>query len=92
MVSRRKDIVGNSLSERESVMLDMHQGRYYGVKDAGHAIWLALENPTSIETMCAQLCRDFDVGADECSADVLLFLQDLLDQGLLDVHEHRTTG
>ena len=85
IVQRRTDVIDNSLSDCESVMLDVERGRYFGLKDAGHEIWRMLETPTSVDDLCGELCERFDVDPATCRADVLVFLADLAQHDLIDV-------
>lgn len=91
IVRRKDDVIGNALSERESVMLDIDRGRYFGVKEVGHAIWVQLDQPTSVRDLCRRLLEDFDIDDETCRRDVLHFLEQLLDHELIHANTPDTT-
>jgi hypothetical protein len=67
----------------EIVMLDAAQGCYFGLDPSGSAIWTLLETPTSVEHLCAELVRRYDVSPERCRSEVLFFLHELRDAGLV---------
>lgn len=91
IVRRSDDVIGNALSEQESVMLDIERGRYFGVKDVGHVIWADLEQPSTVEDLCLRLRQQFDIDEETCRTDVLAFLDKLLAHGLIHANTPDTT-
>lgn len=91
VVRRRDHVIGNALSERESVMLDIDRGRYFGVKEVGHVIWTEIEQPTNVDNLCRRLGQQFDVDEETCRNDVIAFLEQLLAQGLIDADTSHTS-
>ena len=69
----------------EAVMMSITAGRYYGLNAVASRIWELLETPKTIAQLCAQICEEFEVDAKTCEAQVLNFVQDLIDNGV--VHE-----
>lgn len=49
------------------------------------AIWKCLENPITIADVCRALAQEFDIEPADCEADVLAFLEDLHDRGLIQL-------
>ena len=79
---RRKDLIAQSL-EGELVMLDMQSGNYFGLDPIASKIWDYLASPKDIKTLCQSLMQEYEVGEDECQADVCSFISDLLDKGMV---------
>lgn len=85
LVQRRGDLLANDLSTTETVMLDVTQGSYYGLKDVGKAIWDQLEEPIAVSVVCDRLGVQFDVDAETCRIETVAFLEHLLERGLIVV-------
>lgn len=69
----------------ELVMADIDAGKYYGLNDIATAIWQNLETKITVEELCKRLCDTYEVTAEQCSADVLLFLKELETRNLISV-------
>jgi hypothetical protein len=77
----------------EVVMLDTRQGCYFGLDPTGSAIWELLDLPHSAEQLCAVLVERYDIAAENCLAEVLPFLRELAEAGLVEpVHTHSSAG
>ena len=85
-ISRRADLLASGL-RGETVMLDVQQGRYFGLDDIGSDIWALLESPLSVGELCEQLVATYDVDAEICQRDVLALLEELREAGLLQIHD-----
>ena len=84
-LSRNGDILHAPVGSEETVMMSVTAGRYYGLNAVASRIWELLETPKTIAQLCAQICEEFEVDAQTCEAEVLKFVQDLIDNGI--VHE-----
>lgn len=69
----------------ELVMLDPRQGMYFALDSVGHRIWVMLEQSHDIDALCRTLVEEFDVPAETCRADVLAFLEQLVDAELVSI-------
>ncbi|MEA2437069.1 MAG: hypothetical protein QOF65_1625 [Thermoleophilaceae bacterium] len=69
----------------ELVMLDPRKGRYFGLNPIGARIWELIEEPRSVESLCARLQAEFDVPDETCRADVLAFLEQLQREELVEI-------
>lgn len=67
----------------EVVILGMQEGAYFGVDAAGARIWALLQTPRRLGELVTTLTDEYAVPADQCAADVLAFVEDLLDRGLV---------
>lgn len=71
--------------EDEVVILGMKDGVYYGLNPVGAFIWSKIQEPRKIEEVRDSILEEFDVGREECEADLMELLQELLDNGLIEV-------
>ena len=69
----------------ETVLLGMKTARYYGLADVGARIWALLRDPVSVSSICETIAREYDVAPERCEQDVLRFLEELADNGLIEV-------
>jgi hypothetical protein len=69
----------------ELVMADIDAGKYYNLNDIGTAIWQNLGHQITVEDLCKRLCENYEVTAEQCSAEVMTFLKDLETRGLISV-------
>ncbi len=65
------------------VMMSIDNGEYYGVGGVGPRIWELLESPRTVEQITAAIVEEFEVEADSCREDMLGFIRQLLDMGLV---------
>jgi len=84
-LSRNGDILHAPVGAEEAVMMSVAAGRYYGLNAVGSRIWELLENPKTIAQLCASICEEFEIDAQTCEVEVLKFVQDLMDNGV--IHE-----
>lgn len=87
VVVRSRRVVENELNADETVMLDVDQGRYFGVSEIGKVIWETVAEPTSVDDLVAVLLERYEVDEETCRREVISFLNELTDQGLLDVED-----
>ncbi len=69
----------------EVVMLSVAKGKYYGLNDIAAAVWERIERPIGVGALCDSLQRSFKVSREECEADVVAFLEQLLAKGLIRI-------
>jgi hypothetical protein len=84
VVVASRDQVASDLAG-ETVLLSMKTARYYGLADVGARIWELVREPVSVSTICATIEREYDVEPVRCKADVVRFLEDLAEHGLIEV-------
>ncbi len=82
MLRRTDDQVSAPLDEW-LVMMDVDAGKYYLLDEIASFVWTRLEKPTSVAELVAELCSRYDVSAERCEADVLPFLDQLHEKGLV---------
>jgi hypothetical protein len=86
VVSSRPDLVAAPMDDK-LVMLDLAQGKYFGLDNIATVIWTAIAAPVRVADLCAELVERYDVAPETCQADTLEFLNWLREEGLVEVHE-----
>lgn len=81
----------STVLDGETVILDVESGIYSGLNEVGTVVWDLLENQVSIADLREAILRDFDVSPEECSENLLSFLQELADNKLIEVRSGANT-
>jgi Coenzyme PQQ synthesis protein D (PqqD) len=81
-VSRAGETLYARAGTDEAVMMSVTAGRYYGLNAVALRIWELLERPMTIAELCARLREEFEVDARTCEAEVLMFVNELIDNGI----------
>ena len=71
--------------DAETVILDLRNGVYYGLENAGARIWQLLKRPTSLGALRDALVEEYDVEPGRCESDLRSLLRRLLERGLIRV-------
>lgn len=82
-VLRRSDAHVSAPLEECLVMMDIDAGKYYLLDDIASVVWTRLAEPTTVVDLVADLCSRYDVAASRCEAEVLPFLTELHEKGLV---------
>ena len=69
----------------ESVLLNLDNGRYYGLDEVGTRLYELLTGSASVEAALAAALAEFEVGADELRGDLSALIARLVDEGLLEI-------
>lgn len=64
-------------------MMDIDAGKYYLLDDIASFVWTRLAEPTPVADLVTELCSRYDVTPSNCEADVLPFLTELHEKGLV---------
>lgn len=83
-VLRRSDDPVTADVDGEVVMMSLARGNYYGLDAVGSRIWDLLITPLPVAELLTQLQAEYEVDADTCRRDTLLFLAELEQQGLVE--------
>lgn len=85
MLRRKSDLVESTM-DGDTVMLDVESGHYFGLSGAGPHVWALLEDDRRAGALVDSVREEFAVSAgDDVQADVMAFLHELLDKGLVKV-------
>lgn len=80
----------NSVSceiEEQTVLLNVEAGKYHGFNEVASKIWQAIESPVSVKHICENLLDEFDISKEQCESEVLGFLKQLNNAGLITISE-----
>ena len=78
------DVLISNLQD-ESVILNLDSERYYGLDSIGTRILSVLSTSDSIEAAYNTLIQEYDVDPDVLRQDLLALVENLLEQGLIQV-------
>ena len=85
------DVVSQSPSayhteiEGEAILLNLENVRCFAMDGSANQIWHRLETPKSVSALCAELLEDFESDPDVLERDVLDWLSELEESGLIVV-------
>ena len=65
----------------ELVMMSTERANYIGLNEVGVRIWELIERPQEIDTICAQLLKEYDISPEACQVEVDAFLSELVQHG-----------
>ena len=71
--------------EEELIILNTTLGCYYGLDRVGKRIWNLLQEPIQISAIRDVLIGEYDVDRKCCARDLRALLQDLAQNGLIEV-------
>lgn len=69
----------------EAVLLDLKSESYFGLDEVGTRIWQLLEGQGSLRTVYGRLLAEYDVESGRLEEDLLRYIGELADAGLLTV-------
>lgn len=69
----------------ESAILNLKAGAYYGLNEVGTTIWKLIQKPKRVSELRDAILKGYEVDLHRCEADIMALLQDLLDNGLIEV-------
>lgn len=69
----------------EKVMMDLDKGCYLAMNEVGSRIWDIAEETKSIKEITSILLEEYEVDEVSCKAQVMTFVQQLLDNQLLEI-------
>jgi hypothetical protein len=71
----------------EAVILDIKSGIYYGLDVVGARVWSLIEQPVSLQAIREAIMSEYDVAPETCSRDILEFLTQMRDIGLVEISD-----
>jgi hypothetical protein len=79
----RNDTLATGEVDGEMVALDINRGQCFGMDSVGSELWALAGEPIAVGEIADSLAGRYDVGRDECLADILPFVSELIEEGLL---------
>jgi hypothetical protein len=80
---RGDDVLCAPVDADNFVMMSVAHGRYYGLDAVGGRIWELLGAPRTVAAICSALGEEFEVDDETCRGDVLGFIADLVERGII---------
>ena len=84
-VRRGKDIPFDQLDD-EFLAIDAQAGYCYALNETARRVWDLLVTPQPVQSICAQLRREYAVDETTCLREVTTLLRSLGEAGLVVVH------
>lgn len=78
--------------EGQTVLLDLESEEYFGLNETGTKMWNVLLTHPSIESAYEALSKTYDIDGGVLRDDLRVFVQGLLDRGLIDVVAEEETS
>lgn len=69
----------------EAVILNLSNGKYYGLNAVGVTIWKSLDVPRAVPEIEARVLEEFDVDRDTCHRETCAFLEKMVEEGLVTI-------
>lgn len=82
---KRSDTILVQNLDEDVVMANIDSGHYFGIDRTGRRIWELLESPATVTEICAGISREYAVDAATCEQEVLAFVNELAQEGLIQV-------
>jgi hypothetical protein len=71
--------------QEESVILNLDSERYYGLDDVGTRFLSVLTTANSIDAAYQSLAEEYDIDREVLRQDLVALIQNLLQQGIIEV-------
>lgn len=78
--------VSSGLGE-EIIILECEKGVYFGLNGVGKAVWKQIQSPCQFEEIRDAIMSEYEVSADRCEQDLVNLLQELHQQGLVEIRD-----
>ena len=83
-ITKSSDQVSCDL-EGEVAVLQLGSGRYYGLDGVGLLLWQCLDAPSTVQELVRAVVDSFEVSVEVATTDVVSFIEELHEQGLVQV-------
>jgi hypothetical protein len=70
---------------KETVILDLESGTYFGLDPVGARIWQLIGAGHSVSSICEVMVEEYEVSREALEHDVLALAQELVTRKLIDV-------
>jgi hypothetical protein len=84
IVRHIEDVVASNIDD-EKVMMSVEKGAYYGLDPIGSRVWDMIDKPIRVTELIDLLLLKYDVDRETCEQDVMAFLKELNESGILQV-------
>ena len=84
MVSRSQNMIAADVGN-EAVILDIQSGYFFQLNRTAARVWALIESPISAGALCAKMAETHSVDPALCRGDVIEFIADMRDRGLVAI-------
>ena len=88
MVSIRPDVLSRTVNGEE-LILDLEDGKYFGLSEVGVFIWQAIKEPISLNHLIDAILQEYEVERAAAQEDLLQLLGELQEKGLVTIESAR---
>ena len=88
-IVRSSDQVSTDLG-KEVIILGLDSEEYYSLEEVGVRIWGLIQEPKTVMEILDSILNDYAVAPERCEGDVLAVLEEMADEGLIEIR-HETT-
>jgi hypothetical protein len=67
----------------ETVVLGIEKGVYFGLDEIAASVWDRIQTPAAIVDLRDSIVSEYEVDPSTCERDLVAFLSDLADQGMI---------
>ena len=85
ILRRDSDQLLTTVVDGELIALSIENGACYGLNAVGTRIWDLLAEPRSLDSLCEQLVREFEIDPAACREQVLEFVEQLRKERIVSV-------
>lgn len=71
----------------EAVILNLTNGRYYGLNSVGVVIWKSLREAATIADIEAAVMKEFDIDPATCRRESTDFLEKMVEEHLIEISD-----
>ena len=71
--------------EGEMILLDVPSATYFSLNETGTQVWSLLQAHATVEKVCDEVARKHSLPAEQMMSDLIPFLEQLLDAGLIQI-------
>ncbi len=86
-VVKRTDGLMSTVIDDEIIILNSLRANYIGLDPIGRRVWDCLATSTRVEDLCRQVEQEYDGEARQITSELMVFLNELHDEGLLEVQQ-----
>lgn len=78
--------------EEDSVLLNLDTGYYYTLNEVGRFLWESLDGKKKLSVIHQDIIDYYDVAPETAKSDILELIDNLLKEGLVEIHESPEKG
>tara|TARA_R110002072_G_scaffold303069_1_gene492559 strand:+ start:33529 stop:33840 length:312 start_codon:yes stop_codon:yes gene_type:complete len=86
VIAHSKGLVATDI-DGEIAIMAIDSGKYHSLNATGSQIWNAVQQPQTVADLCESLASQYQVDEEQCRSDVLSYLQDMVNERLLEVSD-----